>query len=154
MGWRAYLCLDDVAFDRDCQITHTKGSGPGGQKRNKTSSAVRITHVPTGIDVRAEDSRSQKSNRKRALDRLRVSIALLCRENPSPTPLRGLKPTDPRQLAMVLDVLEAKDYSLADAARVLSASTGQLSRFLCAQGIVLEHVNRARSDRGMKPIHA
>jgi hypothetical protein len=152
MGWQAYLLLDDAIFDRDCQITHTKGSGPGGQKRNKTSSAVRITHLPTGLDVRAEESRSQKSNRKHAIHRLKLAIAMHCREPATPANLSKLRPSEPSHLAIVLDALEARNYSLSDAAPTLNASTGQLSRFLCAQGIVLEHVNRSRADRGMKPI--
>ena len=47
-----------------------RGSGPGGQHRNKTESAVRMTHRPTGIVRVASDERSQLLNRKIALERI------------------------------------------------------------------------------------
>ena len=51
---------------RDVEESFVRGSGKGGQKRNKTSSACRLRHVPTGIQVRSEDERSQSQNRERA----------------------------------------------------------------------------------------
>jgi len=53
-----------------------RGSGPGGQHANKTSSAIRAIHKPTGIQVLAMDSRSQHQNKKIALKRLQESVAL------------------------------------------------------------------------------
>ncbi|KAF2855081.1 hypothetical protein T440DRAFT_364708, partial [Plenodomus tracheiphilus IPT5] len=52
----------------DSEITENflKGSGPGGQKINKTSSAVQLIHHPTGIVVKYQDTRSREVNRKRA----------------------------------------------------------------------------------------
>jgi len=48
--------------ERDLVWKATRGSGAGGQKRNKTSSAVQMTHIPTGLNVRIETERSQRRN--------------------------------------------------------------------------------------------
>lgn len=61
--------------ERDVEWKATRGSGPGGQHRNKTDSAVQVRHVPTGIIVRAESERSQHQNRATAMEILRARIA-------------------------------------------------------------------------------
>ena len=55
---------------RDCDITAFRSSGPGGQKKNKTESSVRVRHRPTGITRIATESRSQWRNRVAALERV------------------------------------------------------------------------------------
>ena len=55
---------------RDCDVTPFKSSGPGGQKKNKTESSVRVRHRPTGITRIATESRSQTRNRTLALERV------------------------------------------------------------------------------------
>lgn len=59
-----------VIDPREIEMTAMRASGPGGQNVNKTSTAVRIRHLPTGLVVRAADERSQKANVRRALARL------------------------------------------------------------------------------------
>ena len=59
-----------VRIARDSDITPYKSSGPGGQKKNKTESSVRVTHRPTGITRIATESRSQLRNRETALERV------------------------------------------------------------------------------------
>ena len=56
-----------------------KSSGPGGQHKNKTESAVRLTHLPSGITVTASERRSQFQNREAALERLILRLKELNR---------------------------------------------------------------------------
>jgi len=54
----------------ECDVMPFKSSGPGGQKKNKTQSSVRVRHRPTGITRIATESRSQGRNRALALERV------------------------------------------------------------------------------------
>ena len=71
-----YLSLSDPDLLRQCRVDVYRASGPGGQHRNKTDSAVRITHEPTRTVAIANESRSQHTNKSHALRRLRQKIAL------------------------------------------------------------------------------
>jgi hypothetical protein len=63
----------------DCRVERLRRSGPGGQHRNKVETAVRLLHVPTGVTGEASERRSQEENRRMAVARLRVNLALECR---------------------------------------------------------------------------
>jgi hypothetical protein len=68
--------LDDEGLLALCRVERTRGSGPGGQHRNKVATAVRLVHEPTGLVGQASERRSQAENLRVALRRLRLELAL------------------------------------------------------------------------------
>jgi hypothetical protein len=162
---RGLLDVSDAELLAQCEVDTYRASGPGGQKRNKTSSAVRLRHKPTSLMVTAVESRSQHENRARALRRLRQAIALSQR-NPitfdsvvpeffaaalNRDPGLRVNPKHPDYLHIVqhlLDVLFAHRASVAGAAATLGISTGSLIRFLKEDPKLWEQANRLRKEFG------
>ena len=64
----------DEALLAHCRVETFRAGGPGGQHQNKTETAVRIVHLPTGISSIARDERSQLRNRHLAITRLREKL--------------------------------------------------------------------------------
>ena len=62
---------------RECEVETFRSSGPGGQHVNKTESAVRLRHVPSGIVVSSQQERSQHRNKALCLQMLRRKVAQL-----------------------------------------------------------------------------
>ena len=81
---------DRATLEREVVIDVFRASGPGGQHVNKTESALRITHPPSGVVVTAQDSSSQHRNRETAFERL---VERLERLNYVPKKRVATKPT-------------------------------------------------------------
>jgi len=87
---------------RECEITPFKSSGPGGQKKNKTESSVRVRHLPSGIVRIATDTRSQSRNRALALERVWAELQRRARKR------KPRKPTAPSRAAVERRLAEKK----------------------------------------------
>jgi peptide chain release factor 1 len=61
--------------DKDLKVRFTRGSGPGGQHKNKVETCVIVTHTPSGLQERCQDTRSRERNLELAKKRLAVKLA-------------------------------------------------------------------------------
>lgn len=80
-------------------MTFYRGSGPGGQHRNKRETAVRLTHTPTGTVVTASERRSQSMNRELAFARMAAAIAEKQRRRRRRVPTKPGRAVHQRRLA-------------------------------------------------------
>ena len=168
----AHLLASDDALIAQCEVDRYRASGPGGQHRNKTESAVRLRHKLTGTTAIGEDSRSQSENKLHAVRRLRAAIALEVRE---PVRLDAFAPS-PRLAAFVaagtaplgaktrltgeywasigelLDLLVAGELEIGTTAQRLGITTGAMSKLLLHDDQVARVVNDLRRGRGMRPL--
>ena len=79
---------DDADLLRECEVETFRASGPGGQHVNKTESAVRLRHLPSGVVVSSQQERSQHRNKAICLEKLRKRIAQLNYKRPRRVPTR------------------------------------------------------------------
>ena len=153
-----------------CEISRTRRGGPGGQHRNKVETAILILHVPTAVRAEANERRSQAENRRVAILRLRLRLAIEIRstDGPSgrdqPSPLwqsrrqgRRIRVNRthsdfPALLAEALDVVDGSQFDVTRAAQRLGVSTSQLIGLLKLEPAALVAVNADRKRLGLRPL--
>ena len=159
----ATLSIDELL--KSCELAQTRRGGPGGQHRNKTESAIVLTHLPSGIIGQASERRSQHENREVAIERLRLNLALAVRIQRTPDQIpsalwqsrrRGQTITVsethadyPALLAEVFDVLETDQAEVAVSAGRLGVSTSQLIKFLKRCPAAFQKINQDRDRLGL-----
>lgn len=165
---RRRLDFSDEQLLAECDVHRYRASGPGGQHRNKVSSAVRLRHRPSQLVAVGTESRLQNENRQRALRRLRAAIALVARV---PLPDRVIwpetvdvvqgrlrvsdkNPAIHRVIALVLDAFAANRGRVADAAKSLGLTSSSLTRFLKDHSKAWREATRIRTDAGLPPLKA
>ncbi|MGC8640108.1 MAG: peptide chain release factor family protein [Isosphaeraceae bacterium] len=164
--------LDPDALAADCDFRATRRSGPGGQNRNKVETAVILTHRPSGKSAEAAERRTQGENRRAALFRLRLKLAVEIRTptaTPKGEPYRPsqlwqrrcrdgritINPTHddfPALLAEALDVLAETDNDPKRAAVELGCTPSQLIKLLKDDPRALVLVNEERRRAGLRPL--
>ena len=158
--------LDLDTLLADCDQRRERRSGPGGQHRNKVETAVIITHRPTGIQAEANERRSQADNRREALRRLRLALAIEVRSEASAEsgPSVGwlarcrdgriaISETHrdfPALLAEALDAISRCEFHLPAAANFLHTTASQLLRLLRKHPPALERLNATRESMGLR----
>ncbi len=154
---------DDVLLAQ-CKFTFLRRSGPGGQHRNKTETAVIVEHVPSGTRAEANERRSQAENRRLAILRLRLALATEVREpialdqsmsslwqsriNKTRLSISEQHDDFPSILAEALDRIVSQDYRVDLAAGQLLVTASQLVKLLKQHRPAFELVNRQRQHRG------
>ena len=164
--------LDPAALAAQCEFRATRRSGPGGQNRNKVETAVVLTHKPTGISAQASERRTQGENRRTALHRLRLELALTIRRPIQNSAERSYSPTNlwrkrcrggridvspehddfPALLAEALDVMFASGDDPKATAGWLGCSPTQLIRFLKEAPRSMMSINDRRRAAGRHPL--
>ena len=165
-----YLTLEDQELLAQCHVDRYRSHGPGGQKRNKTSSAVRLRHRLTGLAVKATEDRSQQVNLRRAVRRLRQAIALQVRTTLDPESYvrseefqtcldrdgrLAVSRRDRRYASVIselLDVLSACNMRVREAAKLLGISTGRIVKFIQKDTKLWGRVDEMRVAAGLKPL--
>ena len=163
-----YVLASDDALIAQCEVDRYRASGPGGQHRNKTESAVRLRHKLTGISAIGEDSRSQAENKVHAVRRLRAALALEVREPALAISQRlaafvtaGTAPLGAKTrltgeywaaIGELLDRLVANNLEIATTAQQLGITTGAMSKLLLHDEQVGRVVNDLRRAKGMRPL--
>jgi len=157
--------IDPQQLLTQCDTQRSRGSGPGGQHRNKVETAITLLHRPTGTTGSAQERRSQAQNLNNALARLRLNLALCVRQpltlphTPSPLWRSRLtarriainpKHTDfPAILAEALDLLSALNHDPKTTAKTLDCSVSQLIKLLKKEPRSLARVNQNRTSAGL-----
>lgn len=143
------LALNEEELGRIVEFDFFKRSGNGGQKRNKTSSAVRVTLKELAISAEDCTERSQKLNRSKALQKLRRKIAMTVRQEISDEIITIVAPSNDRYplfLARLIDLLSSVNYSFKECGLKLNLSSSQVEKLLRRDASLWQFIQSKRQN--------
>lgn len=158
--------LDPDVLMKQCEFRFGRGGGPGGQNRNKVETGAWIVHKPSGLESKATERREQQVNRKVALGRLRLRLALkvrtptsrdrhqpsalwISRRQGTRLPVNPRHPDYPALLAEALDLVVARRWDIAGAAKILGVTMSQISRLVHHHPPAFAMMNEGRESVGL-----
>ncbi|MCP4180077.1 MAG: peptide chain release factor-like protein [bacterium] len=150
-----WLISEDIFFLKYCKAENFKSTGPGGQKKNKTSSAVRVTHIPTNLTATSDNYREQSINKKKAVKKLKIKIAINIRgpKVKINRPVISTSSNDyPLWIAKIFDIFNENKYDIRNTAKILELSTSKLIKLIYKDKIIWDIVNKNRVINGTYPL--
>jgi hypothetical protein len=158
-----WLALPPEELLRACGQARFQGSGPGGQKRNRVYSGVRLTHPESGLTAESVDSRASLRNLHAALARLRMNLALSaslpgCDPAAVQAPAAFRAGANPGHADFPLFVLRALHLlawhqgQIAPAAAALDCTASALTRFFKSDKGVWAKARAIRAANGLHPL--
>jgi len=151
----------------NCRLTAMRRGGPGGQHRNKVSSAIMVLHLPTNVSAEANERRDQAQNRKVAIERLRLRMALTLRTfltegqssdaselefrarwNGRPLKIAESNFDHVAVLTLLLDDLYRAGGQPSLVAKLWNVSTTSIVQFVATHPPALQVVNKWRTHHG------
>jgi len=176
-AWSHPAALSDEQLLAQCDFSQGRASGPGGQHRNKVETKVTLLHRPTGISAQASERRSMIENKRMALRRLRLRLAVEHRCPVPPGEIGSALWKSRRQvgrdaqgrasgrivcnpdhhdypalLAEALDVIDAAGGDIHKAATRLEVTASQLVKLIKDHPPALVKMNMERAARGEHPL--
>ena len=151
-----WLQMSDEELLKICRCDVYISTGKGGQKRNKTASAVRLTHIPTGITGNSSESRQQTLNKHNALRSLRINLGLELRA-PAETwegqmDMNVKNPQYSLFIGVLLDNLVEAKFQVSTVAEQYGVSTGKMIKILAKDDMLWQAVNKERQRLQLKPL--
>ena len=142
------VLLEENEFLKHCVCDFYKARGPGGQKKNKTESAVRLTLKNLPIAATAAEDRKQSINRSKAVKRLKLQIAFECRlpaeKWQGQLDMNPANKLYPHFCAVLFDHFHENDWQMSTVANKYAISTNKLVKIIGKNDTLWQEVNRQR----------
>ncbi len=158
------LALSEPEFLRQCRIDHFQASGPGGQKRNRKLSAVRLIHIQSSISVTSSEYRETSRNLAIAINKLKLELAIKLDLDPQiqeadltarikfNKDVSEQNPQFPLMILLAVTLFKRYRGSIRELSLSLNTSSPQLIKFLKKSKQVWTSIQEIRRQNGHPPL--